>query len=417
MKFTPKKRICKSLFAMVSAILVATSSCTKQNNINQEVAPSDTIAIEEPTKIYGLAVDSFTIESYKVGRNDNLTIILMRSGLSRQNAYDATMAIGEVFDVRNLRQGNNYTLFFSTPNDSTRKLSHFVYDVNQTTYLRCDIKRPMRAIIEHREVKSIEKISEATINSSLWNATTENGINPAIALELSDIYAWTVDFFGIEKGDRFKVLYTEQYVDSVSVGIGEIKAAYFESHGKKLYAFRYEQDSAMSYFDLEGNSLRKAFLKAPLKYSRISSRFSGSRMHPVLKIRRPHHGVDYAAPSGTPVMSIGDGKVIAKGWDSKGGGNYVKIRHNSVYTTVYMHLRGFAKGLSNGSMVRQGDVIGFVGATGTATGPHLDFRVYMNGKPTDPLKMEAPSAEPVSNDNMDDYINYSDKLRKILDKQ
>ena len=157
MGFTLEKRLQKRWFAMMATIVMATSSCTKQNNINQEVAPSDTIAIEEPTKIYGLAVDSFTIESYKVGRNDNLTIILMRSGLSRQNAYDATMAIGEVFDVRNLRQGNNYTLFFSTPNDSTRKLSHFVYDVNQTTYLRCDIKHPMRAIIEHREVKSIEK--------------------------------------------------------------------------------------------------------------------------------------------------------------------------------------------------------------------------------------------------------------------
>jgi len=249
----------------------------------------------------------------------------------------------------------------------------------------------------------------------LWNATAEQGLNPSIALDLSDIYAWTIDFFGIEKGDKFKVLYTEQFVDTVSIGIGEIKAAFFEHSGHKYYAFKYEQDSTFSYFDLEGNSLRKAFLKAPLKYSRISSRFSNGRYHPVLKIRRPHHGIDYAAPSGTPIMSIGDGKVIAKGWDSKGGGNYIKIRHNSVYTTVYMHMRGFARGITNGSIVRQGDVIGYVGATGLATGPHLDFRVYMNGKPIDPLRMEAPSAEPIDNDSFDEYMQYSDSIRSIID--
>lgn len=396
-------------------MMAVVSGCIDKKKTETTETMSDTTAVAEPELIYGLPIDSFTVESYVVGRNDNLMLMLLRAGLTRQKAYDATTAISEVFDVKSVRKGNSYMLFYRCPNDTTRELAHMVYNVSQTTYVRCDIGKQMRAIVDHREVRTIEKSASAVITSSLWNATAEKGLNPNIALDLSDIYAWTIDFFGIEKGDNFKVIYTEQYVDSISVGIGEIKAAVFEHHGKKFYAFRYEQDSTTSYFDLEGNSLRKAFLKAPLKYSRISSRFSNGRMHPVLKVRRAHHGVDYAAPSGTPVMSIGDGKVIAKGWDSKGGGNYIKVRHNSVYTTVYMHLRGFGKGIANGSMVRQGDVIGYVGATGLATGPHLDFRVYMNGKAIDPLKMEAPSVEPVSNDEFDAYMEYSDKIRGKLD--
>lgn len=380
-----------------------------------EVVEMDTTVVEQPVLMYGLPVDSFMIESYKVGRGDNLTILLLRAGVTRQKAYEATQAIGEVMDVRELRQGNNYTLFYSCPNDSTRELAHIVYHKSEATYMRCSLNHPMSAIIEHREVKTKERTASGVINYSLSRTIAEQGLSPLLSNELSDVYAWTIDFFGLEKGDRFKVIYDENFIDSTSIGIGEIKAALFEHSGRKYYAFRYVQDSVASYFDLEGNSLRKEFLKAPLKFSRVSSRFSNGRMHPVLKIRRPHHGVDYAAPSGTPVMTIGDGKVIAKGWDSKGGGNYIKIRHNSVYTTVYMHLRGFAKGISNGSMVRQGDVIGYVGSTGLATGPHLDFRVYMNGKPVDPLKMEAPPAEPISNDEFEEYMVYSDSVRIRID--
>jgi murein DD-endopeptidase MepM/ murein hydrolase activator NlpD len=169
--------------------------------------------------------------------------------------------------------------------------------------------------------------------------------------------------------------------------------------GKDFFAIPFEQDSSLSFFDEEGNSLRKTFLKAPLKFSRISSRFSNSRLHPVLKIRRPHHGVDYAAPTGTPVYSVGDGKIIAKAWDKKGGGNYIKIKHNGTYTTGYLHLNGFAKGIKVGDFVKQGDLIGYVGKTGLATGPHLDFRFYRNGKPVDPLKVDAPPVEPISEEN------------------
>jgi len=240
------------------------------------------------------------------------------------------------------------------------------------------------------------------IRSSLWETFMEIEVNPMLALELSDVYQWSIDFFGLQAGDQFKVVYDESFVDSSSVGILNIHAAWFYHAGHEFWAIPFEQDSVVSFFDEEGNSLRKVFLKAPLRFSRISSGFSHSRLHPILKIRRPHHGVDYAAPTGTPVESVGDGKVIAAKWQ-RGGGNYIKIRHNSVHTTAYLHLSRFAKGIRSGVYVKQGDVIGYVGSTGLSTGPHLDFRFYKNGYPINPLKIEAPPVEPIHEDNLADY--------------
>ena len=255
-----------------------------------------------------------------------------------------------------------------------------------------------------KEVVSVTKTSTGSINSSLWNALKENHTNPILASDLSDIFAWSVDFFGIEKGDCYKVVYDEDYVDGVSIGISDVTSAYFKHKGKEYFAFKYAEDGTdFSYYDEEGKSLKKAFLKAPLKFSRISSKFSSSRFHPVLKIFRAHYGVDYAAPTGTPVYTIGDGTVLAKGYDAKGGGNYIKIRHNSVYTTEYMHLNKFESGLLVGNKVSQGETIGYVGKTGLATGPHLDFRVFMNGSPVNPLSIESPSVEPIKPQNLEKF--------------
>ena len=213
-------------------------------------------------------------------------------------------------------------------------------------------------------------------------------------------------------------MYDEDYVDGVSVGLSNIYAAYFKHKGRDYYGFKFSENGAdFSYFDENGNSLRKAFLKAPLKFSRISSKFSRSRFHPVLKIFRPHHGVDYSAPIGTPVYTIGDGTVLAKGYDGGGGGNYVKIRHNSVYTTVYMHLSKFESNLSVGKHVNQGETIGYVGKTGLATGPHLDFRVYLNGQPVNPLSIESPSVEPIKAENMPRFKEHINPLKNELDNK
>jgi murein DD-endopeptidase MepM/ murein hydrolase activator NlpD len=235
-----------------------------------------------------------------------------------------------------------------------------------------------------------------------------------IALSLSEIYAWSIDFYGLQKGDKFRVVYEENFVYGKSIGIGRIFAAQFVHTKEDFYAFQFTQNNEDSYFDDKGKSLKKAFLKAPLKFNRISSSFSAHRFHPVLKIYRPHFGIDYAAPTGTPVVSIGDGTVIAKAYQAAGGGNYVKIKHNSVYTTSYMHLSGYGPGISNGVRVRQGQVIGYVGMTGLASGPHLDFRVFFNGSPMDPLKVKAPPTEPVAEKNMKDYTVHRDSMMTKL---
>jgi murein DD-endopeptidase MepM/ murein hydrolase activator NlpD len=224
-----------------------------------------------------------------------------------------------------------------------------------------------------------------------------------LAIELSEIFAWSIDFFGIQQGDRYKVIYQESFVDSQSIGITRIMGAWFYHNETDFWAIPFVQGGERSFFDEKGNSLRKAFLKAPLRYSRISSGFSHSRLHPILKIRRPHHGVDYAAPAGTPVLTVGDGVVTAVGYQRNGGGNYVKIKHNSVYSTTYMHLSRFGKGIRQGVYVKQGDIIGYVGSTGLSSGPHLDFRFYRNGSAVNPLRVEAPPVEPVEEENTAAY--------------
>jgi len=251
------------------------------------------------------------------------------------------------------------------------------------------------------------------ISTSLWDAMKETKVNPMMAIELSEIFAWSIDFFGLQTGDRFNVIYEESFVDSISTGITKIFGAYFGHMGVSFYAIPFVQDGVESFFDEEGNSLRKAFLKAPLRFSRISSRFSGSRLHPILKIRRPHYGIDYAAPIGTPVYAIGDGIITRTSFEGQAG-RMVSIKHNSVYSTAYLHLRNFAAGVAPGAYVKQGQVIGYVGSTGLSTGPHLDFRFYKNGHPVDPLRVESPPVEPVKPENMAEFMKKKEIMVGLL---
>ena len=360
---------------------------------HETLVTKDTTSVVKPVqRLYGFAVDSFNIEKSTVKRDQNLGKILEKYTLP-ENALKQIMAhSGEGFDLRKIRQGNQYTVFMSK--DTLKGLQYLVYEHTPIEYVVFDFTGDTKITLKEKEVITKQRKLSGRIITSLWDAAKHSGMNPLVALQLSEMYAWTVDFFGLQPGDHFTVVYDENFVDSVSVGIGKIYAASFYHAGKELHAIPFTQDGVETYFDSEGNSLRRAFLKNPLKFSRISSRFSASRLHPVLKIRRPHFGVDYAAPAGTPVHSIGDGRVIMATYQ-KGAGRIVKIRHNSVYTTTYMHLSGFAKGLSNGKYVRQGELIGYVGSTGLSTGPHLDFRVSKNGSPIDPLKMESPPVDPV----------------------
>lgn len=371
------------------------------------------VEVPEPELLYGIPLDSFIVEKERIKRNQFLADIFLKAGVDYPTINTIVQQSKPVFDVRKIKVGNNYSLFLSQ--DSLRKLEHFVYEIDNTDYMVVSLTDSIHVYRGIKETLIVPKEASGVINSSLWNAMTDNNLNPLLAIELSEIFAWTVDFFGIEKGDNFKVLYDEYFVDSLSIGIGKVHGAVFHHRGKDYYAFNFEEDSVWNFFDEDGQSLRKAFLKAPLKFSRISSRFSNSRLHPVLKIRRPHHGIDYAAPSGTPVYALGDGRISERGYQKRGGGNYLKIKHNSVYTTVYMHLQGFAKGTSKGAQVKQGQLIAYVGSTGLSTGPHLDFRVFKNGKPIDPLKLEAPSVEPVKEENRDDFKKFIQPLHAKLD--
>lgn len=360
---------------------------------------SDTLVHEIPiVEEYGFDTSKYLIDKRVIRQNEFLADILVRNGLAYGTVDQLIQNGRTVFDPRKIRVGNHYA--FISSKDSAQTEQYFVYQESALDYIVYQLKDSLQVVRRQKEKKVVQQLSEGVIESSLWNSMVGQGLNPMLAVQLSDIYPWTIDFFGIQKGDYYKIYYDEDFVDSLSIGIGKIHAAVFNHNGVDYWAVGFEQDGQFAYFDDKGLSLKKAFLKAPLKFNRISSKFSNSRYHPVLKIRRPHHGVDYAAPSGTPVFSIGDGRVIDKGYQRAGGGNYVKIKHNSVYTTMYMHLQGFAKGLAVGDQVRQGELIGYVGSTGLSTGPHLDFRVYQNGKPVDPLKIESPPVEPVSKTNM-----------------
>jgi murein DD-endopeptidase MepM/ murein hydrolase activator NlpD len=239
------------------------------------------------------------------------------------------------------------------------------------------------------------------------------GLHPSLVGNMSDIFAWTVDFFGLQKGDNFKVIYEEFFIDGKSLGTGRIYGAQFNRTGSSITAIPFIQDGKESYFDMDGNSLKKAFLKAPLQFSRISSHFSSARMHPILRIVRPHYGVDYAAPIGTEVHAIGDGRVISA-TNEGGAGRMVKIQHNSIYATGYMHLSSFGSGIRAGAFVKQGDIIGYVGSSGLSTGPHLDFRFYKSGYPVDPLKVDAPPVEPVSDENRIKFEKISSVVLNLL---
>ncbi|MEN8118284.1 MAG: peptidoglycan DD-metalloendopeptidase family protein [Bacteroidota bacterium] len=411
------KGILRLMFMGVGFIAVMSQflSCRPKAEKKSEVPEQDTVVvIKEPVLKYGLPVDSFVVESGTVKNNEYLSQILNPRGVNMGTIDKIARKSKSVFDVRKIKSGENYSIF-SSP-DSVPQPKYFIYENSAVEYTVFELSDTLGIYRGEKEVETRLRTSQGVVETSLWNTMIDNGQDPVLSLELSDIFAWTIDFFAIQKGDRFRVIYDEQFVDSVSIGIGEIYAVQFDHYGEENYAFIFNQDERMDYFDKKGNSLRKAFLKAPLQFSRISSRFSNSRMHPVLRIRRPHHGVDYAARRGTPVMSIGDGTVIAKAYQKRGGGRYLKIKHNSVYTTTYMHLSGYAKGISTGIRVKQGQVIGYVGSSGLATGPHLDFRVHKNGSPVDPLKVKAPPVEPVKEENMERYVAVKDSLLNELQK-
>jgi murein DD-endopeptidase MepM/ murein hydrolase activator NlpD len=399
-----KKRTILLLAVIVFTFLTAAFSCNyinKDSTVPQTVV-ADTAPKKEqnPTLLYGIAIDSLNIIKGHVRQNRFLSDIVEEFGITPKEVDKIVKSSSAIFDVRDIRAGHEYTLI--TGNESIPRLRYFIYEHDPSLLYIFSFNDSINITPFRYRTRSVIKYASVVIKSSLWEAMIDGGINPEVAVELSDIFAWTVDFFGLQKGDRFRVIYEERYIGEKSVGIGRIYGAEYTGAGIRVPAIPLIQDEKESYYDAEGNSLRKAFLKSPLRFSRISSRYSAGRMHPVLRIVRPHLGVDYAAPVGTPVYSIGDGKVISAGIEGESG-RIVRIRHNSVYSTAYLHLSGFGNGVYAGATVRQGDIIGYVGSSGMSTGPHLDFRFFKNGYPVDPLKVEAPAVEPVKEENRERF--------------
>jgi murein DD-endopeptidase MepM/ murein hydrolase activator NlpD len=343
----------------------------------------------------GFCTDSFEVVTGSIKSGDTFSAWVSRLGVPRERMLALTQACDTVFDVRKLRAGNTWSAYYADSTD----LRYIVYDNSRTRQTVFQIKDSLAVWRYDKLVETVQKSADVTITSSLWNDMIAAGASPELIVDLADVYAWTVDFFGLQKDDRFRVVYTENMCEGESVGIDRINYAEFLRGDVCLPAVYFDQgDGGNKYWNQKGESMRKAFLKAPLKFTRISSGYSLHRLHPVHGTVRPHTGVDYAAPTGTPVHSIGDGTVLSAGWGKGGAGNMVKIRHNSVYTTAYLHLSKMA--VKAGQRVSQGQVIGYVGMTGTATGPHLDFRVWKNGSPANPLKLESPPAEPLKAENL-----------------
>lgn len=382
------------IFAALLAVFAACSGAGRETQEDMDVV------YDEVSYPLGFCPDSLEVTEGTVKNGQFFANLLGSLGMSAQEAYNLTQACADIFDVRTLRVGNTYRAYYE-PQDS--RVTYLVYDRDRTSSIIFSCREPYGAWVYEKPITTEQRYADVTINTSLWVDMREAGVSPELILSLSDIYAWTVDFFGLQKGDRFRVLYEERLCDGEVVAVDTVRYAIFSHNGEDLPSIMFDQkDGGNIYWNEKGESMRKAFLKAPLKFSRISSGFSYARRHPVTRKVQPHTGVDYAAPKGTPVMTIGDGVVTSVKYEGAGG-NTVRIRHNSVYSTAYLHLSKYAKGLKAGQRVRQGDVIGYVGSTGRSTGPHLDFRVWKNGTPINPLKMDSPPAEPLKKESMEAF--------------
>jgi len=379
----------------------------------------DSLPVQQESTIFSYPEDQYEVIKDTVDKNDTFGAILNRYNMPFPEIYKITEKIKDTFDVKRIKVGRPYVLLSKKDSlDSLARPKVFIYEQDPVHYTVIDFQDSIQVYYKSKKVTTKEKTAVVTIEKSLYQDIADKNLSPKLAMELSNIYAWTVDFFHLNKGDSFKVIYDDVYIDdTVYVGIGNIYAALFNYSGKKFYAFRYPEDSlktSYDYFDEEGRTLRKQFLKAPLKFGRITSRYS---MHRYLKMYgrvKPHLGTDFAAPTGTPIMATANGVVIKKGYTS-GNGNYIKIKHNATYSTQYLHMSKFAKGIHVGSVVKQGDIIGYVGATGHATGPHVCYRFWKNGKQVDALKEKMPPAKPIDSTRLETYLKDIQPVKQRLD--
>ncbi len=402
------KRYIYSLLVLFTSLSMA--ACSSENG---EKSIED---VKEPNMLFGINADDYDVEQKKVERGDSWGKILNNYGIGTRKITRLDELTKDICPLRTIRANKKYTTFTRKDSQDTTivHLDHLVYEKDVINYVVFSFVGDSVAVREgQRDVKIRRQKNTAVIKNSLWGAIMDEKLPYALASELEDIYQWTVDFFGIQVGDSFTVIYDEKFVDTLSVGIGQVWGAKFTHRGKDIYAIPFEQNGKVQYWEQDGGSLRKQLLKAPLKFTRISSGYSNARLHPILRVYKPHHGIDYAAPTGTPVRAVADGTVIQKGYRGAAG-HMVKIKHPGNLVSGYLHLSKYASGIGVGTRVSQGQVIGYVGSTGRSTGPHLDFRIWKGGKPINPLSIPQKPAEPISNSNREKFERVRTRIMQEL---
>jgi murein DD-endopeptidase MepM/ murein hydrolase activator NlpD len=392
-------------FNLLLVLALIFTACNREKDVEAD----SVVDLPEPKKLYGIIVDSLEVVEDKIKNGQNLSLLLNSQGISGLQIQQLVDAGKGVFDARSIRVGKAYTLI----RDSSRLL-YWVYEHDPITYFVADFTDSLPTIKKHeRPVSIVQKKLGGVISSSLFKTVLDSGGSQEVAVSLAGVFDWTVDFFSVQKGDFFRVIYEEKQVEGKPYGMGRILAAEFNHRGKNNVAILFDNGKPMQYYNEKGESMRKRYLKAPLEFSRISSRFSLKRFHPVLKRYKAHLGTDYAAPTGTPIRSIGDGTVVEAGYRG-GNGNFVKIKHNRTHTTGYLHMSKIASGIRSGARVSQGQVIGYVGSTGLATGPHLCFRFWENEVQVDPRRIQTPPADPLPDAMRPAFYVVRDSMLKSL---
>lgn len=396
-------------------LALAVASCNNEKDTDKKISKVEVEEVATIVEEYGFVLNDFEVYRDTIQSGDSFGEILDTHGVSRSKVYEITEQVGETFNPTRLVVGKPYVILKAK--DSVATPEFFIYENDKIDYTVVNVGQNIAAFKAQKPVTVKRKTVSGVIVSNLSEAMSNQGLSVLLSHELSSIYQWSIDFWKLQKGDQFKMVYNERYInDSIYAGIESIEGAVFVHQGKPYYAFDYVADPEKGdsdFYDEEARPLQSFFLKAPLNFSRISSRFSGNRYHPVQKRWKAHKGTDYAAPHGTPIWSTANGTVIASGYTG-GNGNYVKVKHNDTYTTQYLHMS--KRNVRVGQRVKQGDVIGYVGSTGLATGPHVCYRFWVRGKQVDPFRQNLPAAEPIADRLKNDYFASIKSVRSKLDK-
>jgi murein DD-endopeptidase MepM/ murein hydrolase activator NlpD len=399
------------LFALAATIVLLTHPDLSLGNGAASLAGEP--VMKQPNLKYGFDLDRYEVEEGTIKPNQVLSEMLSEYGISMAEVSKLSATAADVFPTNKLMAGKTYTVFLD-PN--TKKAQYFVYEPNAYSYVVYDLTGETNAYKVDRKVDIVERQIVGTLKTNLWDAMDELNAPVLLAMKMEEALRNSSDFFRAQKGEQFKLLYTEKWVEGKLVGIGEVRAAYANFGGEDAYSFWFQSEDkeVEGFYDENARPMKKAFLKAPVEFTRISSRFNLNRFHPVLKRVKAHLGTDYAAPQGTPIMAIADG-VVQEATRSGGNGIYVKVRHDAVYTSQYLHMCRHAQGIHPGVHVKQGQVIGYVGSTGLATGPHVCFRFWKNGQQVDFLQEKLPRPQPMTGPHVEAFFQVRDSLKQILD--